>query len=89
MAKKLFGFHVDKTDPNLVDEWGIKSPGKTITYRIRTGPSKMAYIYHCQIIEKMQGKSATETIIGGKPLSRTEVEKLPKFVELLAGSLPL
>jgi hypothetical protein len=90
MAKGPLGFHGgEKKDPAVVDSWERNSPGKEITYTIRTVPSKMAHIYHCQIIQKMQGRSATEKIIGGKPLSRAEVEKLPKFVKLLAGSLPL
>lgn len=90
MMKGLFGFRGgEKKDTTLVDSWEQNSSGKTIIYTTRTVPSKMAYIYDCQIVEKMQARSANETIIGGEQLSRAAVEKLPKFVKLLTGSLPL
>jgi hypothetical protein len=67
MTKGPIGFHgTENIDPNLVDSWERNSPGKEISYEIRTAPSKLAYIYYCQIVEKMQGRSATETILGGE-----------------------
>jgi hypothetical protein len=57
MAKGPLGFHGgEKKNPAVVDSWERNNPGKEITYTIRTVPSKMAHIYHCQIIQKLQGE---------------------------------
>jgi hypothetical protein len=68
---------------------GTKSPGKTIIYTIKIMPNRTAYVYECLVVEKSQRKFASETLEGSEPLSRAEVEKLPKFVKLLAGTLTL
>jgi hypothetical protein len=88
MTKGTFGFHGAPKDSTLIDEWFVDTPGRTVTYTIRTGPSKMAYVYDCQLFENKHASSASETIFG-KRLSRAAVEKFPKFVSLLAGTLPL
>jgi hypothetical protein len=46
-------------------------------------------VYECLVVDKSQRKFASETFEGSEPLSRAEVEKLPKFVTLLAGTLTL
>jgi hypothetical protein len=88
MTKGTFGFHPAPKDPTLLDEWFVDTPGRTVTYTIRDGPRKMAFVYACQLFENDRASIASETIFG-KQLPRTAVEKLPKFVSLLAGKLPL
>jgi hypothetical protein len=75
-------------DPALVDEWHVDSPGRTVTYTISAGISNLVFVYDCQLFENMHTSSASQTIVGDQ-LSRVAVEKLPKFVSLLAGELPL
>ncbi len=48
----------------------------------------MAFVYGCQLFENEHASVASETIFG-KQLTRAAVEKLPKFVSLLAGTLRL
>ena len=69
MTKGSFGFHGAQKDPTLADEWYFDSPSRTVTYTIRTGPSKMAFVYECQIFENRHASAATETILG-EQLSR-------------------
>jgi hypothetical protein len=88
MTKGSFGFHGAQKDPTLVDEWYVDSPSGTVTYTIRTGPSKMAFVYDCQLFENEHASVASETIFG-EQLTRAAVKKLSKFVSLLAGTLRL
>jgi hypothetical protein len=88
MTKGTFGFHGAPKDPTLLDEWFVDTPNRTVTYTIRTGPSKLIFVYACQLFENDRTSSISETILG-KQLGRAAVEKLSKFVSLLAGTLRL
>jgi hypothetical protein len=87
MTKGTFGFHGTPKDPALVDEWYVDSPTRTVTYTIRIGSLKTAFVYDCQLFENEHASSVSETIFG-KQLPRAAVEKLPKFVALLADAPP-
>ncbi len=48
----------------------------------------MAFVYDCQLFENRHASAASETMFG-EQLTRAAVEKLPKFVSLLARALPM
>jgi hypothetical protein len=33
-------FEFAQKDPTLLDEWHVDSPGRTVTYTVRSGPAK-------------------------------------------------
>lgn len=73
----------------LVEEWQIHRGPRTVMCTVRSGPSEMAYIYSCRIIDRGQEWTVSETQFGTVILTRNEVERLPRFIELVAGTLPL
>lgn len=77
------------TDPRLEDEWQIDRAPRTVMYTVRSGPSKMASIYGRRIIDTGPERTASETPSGTVILTRNEVERLPRSVDLLSGTLPL
>jgi hypothetical protein len=89
MTENSFGFQGGVSDPRLVDEWHTHHAHKAVMYTVRSDPSKTAYIYTCCIIEEGKERAASETQFGTVILTRNEVERLPRFVDLLAGTLPL
>jgi hypothetical protein len=73
----------------LVDEWQIYREPRTVMYTVSSAPSKMAYIYSCRIIDRGQERTVSETQFGTVILTRNEAERLPRFIELVAGTSPL